>query len=610
MLQKLQEAGLQADVRKSEFDVTKTKFLGLIVSKDGISMDPEKIKVIQEWETPRNLTEVQSFVGFCNFYRRFIKDFSKILRPMIELSKKELKSQFQWSTKCQDAFNTLKGLVTTAPVLAHFDHSKTSYVEVDSSDYVHGGVLSQKDDQGILHPVAYFSRKLSPAECNYEIYDKELLAIVSAFEYWRPELEGTELPIQVLTDHKALEYFMTTKKLTRRQARWALALADYNFQITYHPGTKNMKADALTRKPGDRPENDADERQKYQFQTLIQPKRLHPDLRSQLESAADVANTTDDPAEPISLAPLLEGEIEKDDSLEFLEDRVRAAQPQDATYQRVAHKLGDGDRKDYELTLADCEIKNGVLFVQGRLWVLESIRTEVIAAVHDTPVTGHPGLAKTLYHLKKSYYWINMHKTIARFLRNCYTCKRVKPSREQYHGSLQPLPIADQPWRHISIDFIVKLPTTRRGYDSIAVIVCRLTKRRLFFPVTEAGLSAEATAKLVYLQMRRLGVGIISSFLSDRGTQWDNEFWTHLCRLWKIKKLMSTAFHPETDGQTEIANQELERYLRTYTSYLQDDWDEWLIEAEAAINGHPSESTKISPFFATNGFEPLNPFNA
>ena len=219
MLQKLQEAGLQADVRKSEFDVTKTKFLGLIVSKDGISMDPEKIKVIQEWETPRNLTEVQSFVGFCNFYRRFIKDFSKILRPMIELSKKELKSQFQWSTKCQDAFNTLKGLVTTAPVLAHFDHSKTSYVEVDSSDYVHGGVLSQKDDQGILHPVAYFSRKLSPAECNYEIYDKELLAIVSAFEYWRPELEGTELPIQVLTDHKALEYFMTTKKLTRRQSR-------------------------------------------------------------------------------------------------------------------------------------------------------------------------------------------------------------------------------------------------------------------------------------------------------------------------------------------------------------------------------------------------------
>ena len=154
----------------------------------------------------------------------------------------------------------MKDLVTTSPILAHFDHSKRSYVEVDSSDYVHGGVLSQPDDKGILHPVAFFSRKLSPAECNYEIYDKELLAIISAFEHWRPELEGTEIPIKVLTDHKALEYFMSTKKLTRRQARWALDLANYNFEIEYQPGKANIKADALTRKPRDRLANDTDER--------------------------------------------------------------------------------------------------------------------------------------------------------------------------------------------------------------------------------------------------------------------------------------------------------------------------------------------------------------
>jgi hypothetical protein len=139
---------------------------------------------------------------------------------------------------------------------------------------------------GVLHLVAFFSRKLTLVECNYEIYDKELLAIVNCLEHWRPELEGTELPIQILTDHKALEYFMTLKKLTRRQARWALTLANYNFQITYRPGKVNGKADALTRKPGDRPTGNIDERQKHQFQTILTVKRIHPNLRTELENIA------------------------------------------------------------------------------------------------------------------------------------------------------------------------------------------------------------------------------------------------------------------------------------------------------------------------------------
>jgi CRISPR/Cas system CMR-associated protein Cmr5 small subunit len=217
VLQKLQEAGLQVDVRKSEFIVTETKFLGLIILTKGLKIDNEKIQVIQEWNTPTSLLKVQSFVGFYNFYRRFIKDFSKILRPLIELTKKS--QPFNWSPQCQEAFEYFKEQVTKAPILLHFDYTKQYYLEVDSSDYVQGGVLSQKDNNGLLHPVAFFSRKLLPAKYNYKIYDKELLAIVNALEHWRPELEGTELPIQILTDHKALEYFMTTKKLNRRQAR-------------------------------------------------------------------------------------------------------------------------------------------------------------------------------------------------------------------------------------------------------------------------------------------------------------------------------------------------------------------------------------------------------
>ena len=176
----------------------------------------KKIQAIIEWRTPTCLKDTQAFIGFCNFYRRFIKNFSRILAPLVKLTRKE--EPFLWTTSCQSAFEDLKNAVTSALILRHFERDKQCFVETDSSDFVFSGALSQIGDDGLLHPVAFFSKKLIAAECNYEIYNKELLAIIRCFEQWRPELEGTDMPIQVLTDHKSLEYFMTTKKLTRRQA--------------------------------------------------------------------------------------------------------------------------------------------------------------------------------------------------------------------------------------------------------------------------------------------------------------------------------------------------------------------------------------------------------
>ena len=274
ILEKLDKAGLQADIEKCEFFVTKTKFLGLIVGPDGISIDLDRVQAVQEWEVPTNLHDVRAFNGFLNFYRRFIKGYSKLMKPLTALTKKD--TPFVWDQNCQSAFEELKRHITEAPVLRHFDRTKACYVECDASDYVTAGVLSQKDDEGILHPVAYFSRKMSPAECNYEIYDKELLAIIRCFEEWRPDLEGSDLPVQVLTDHKSLEYFMTTKRLTRRQARWAEFLADYHFVITYRPGSQNQKADALTRRTGDRPTDATDDRQKEMSRTILTADRIHP----------------------------------------------------------------------------------------------------------------------------------------------------------------------------------------------------------------------------------------------------------------------------------------------------------------------------------------------
>ena len=165
-------------------------------------------------------------------------------------------------------------MVTKAPILAYYKQGVKTIVETDSSDYVSSGVLFQLGNDELLHPVAFFSKNLNPAECNYEIYDKELLAIIRCFEQWRPELEGTGVPIKVITDHKSLEYFMTTKKLTRRQARWAKFLSGFNFVISYTPGKENQKADSLTRRPNDFPSSENNDCQQHQLQTLLPTKRL------------------------------------------------------------------------------------------------------------------------------------------------------------------------------------------------------------------------------------------------------------------------------------------------------------------------------------------------
>ena len=315
VLAKLREFAIQADVDKCEFHVTETKYLGLIISTKGIKMDPAKVETIWSWNTPTYVKDVRAFIGFCNFYRRFVLNFSKVAGLLNSLTKKEV--QFKWTPKCEKAFSELKQQVCEAPIFWHFDPNEQCFVETDSSDYVNAGVLSQPDGNGILHPVAYFFCRMSPAKCNYEIYDKELLAIIWCFKEWKPELEGTGLPIKVLIDHKRLEYFMTTKKLTSRQARWAEFLSEYNFIISYQSGKKNNKADALTQKPNKRPVNDDDERLKHRMRTLLPPERfehvanLEPiEVENGNSSNEDITSAAN-PAEPHGERSTLPEEIKE-----------------------------------------------------------------------------------------------------------------------------------------------------------------------------------------------------------------------------------------------------------------------------------------------------------
>jgi len=247
VLQKLEEYFLKVDLDKSEFDQEEVEFLGHIIGKNGIRMDPRKVQSVLEWPTPENLKDLQAFLGLANYYRRFIKSYSTIVTPLLRFTKKDV--PFQWDEPAQKAFDALKEKFTTAPVLMVFDPTKPIYIETDASDYALGACLSQKDDQGRMHPVAFLSRKFSPAELNYQIHDKELMAIVVACQEWRQYIEGAAYTITVYTDHKNLIYFTTTKELNRRQVRWWEVLSPYDLNIVHRPGRENTCADALSRRP-------------------------------------------------------------------------------------------------------------------------------------------------------------------------------------------------------------------------------------------------------------------------------------------------------------------------------------------------------------------------
>jgi hypothetical protein len=249
ILKRVEEVSLTLQASKCEFHTDRTKYLGYIIAPMGISMDPETVKAVEEWREPTNVKGVQSFLGFANFYRRFIRDFSKITAPLTKLTRKD--RPWEWNDAAQAAFEQLKAAMISQPILRHFDPTRPLTLQTDVSDYAIGAVCSQPNDLGILLPLGYFSRKLKEAELNYDVHDKELLAIVDGLNKWSTYCKSTHHTITILSDPKNLEYWHMKKDLNLRQARWGEQLANYDFVITYRPGKLAGKPDILSRESGD-----------------------------------------------------------------------------------------------------------------------------------------------------------------------------------------------------------------------------------------------------------------------------------------------------------------------------------------------------------------------
>jgi hypothetical protein len=601
VLDALGKAGLPLDIKKCEFEVKSTKYLGFIIEAGkGISMDPEKVKAIQEWEAPKTVKGVRSFLGFANFYRQFIKSFSSLAAPLTRLTGNVT---FRWTSEEQDSFDKLKEIFTSNPVLAQFDQDRETVLETDASGYATAGCLSQYDNQGRLCPVAYFSKKMTVHEVNYEIHDKELLAVVQCLQEWDAELRSVD-SFKVITDHKNLEYFTKPRMLNERQMRWSLLLGRYNMEIVYRPGKENVRADALCRREQDMPKDASDDRLQHRYMQILKP-ATRDEWKKEEEEDCIITFSLALPSEAIDTT-LEDG----DHSLPALQDLWVQAMEHDTQYQDARQAVLNGARRfpsdlHLKVSIAECHIDtNSCLMYRDRKWVpnSEPLRTRLIDGVHAPAVAGHPGRLITYQAIARNYFWPGISNDIRRFIRNCAVCGRTKPWRDGLQGLLKPLPIPDQIWKEISMDFVTGLPESD-GCSNLMVVTDRMSK-----DVVLVALPNIETETVVWAFIKHVVAyhWLPDAIVSDRGSQFLSGLWKRLCEVLGITRRLSTAFHPPTDGATERMNSTVEAYLRAYVDWDQKNWARLLGMAMIAIRGREATSTKVSPFFLQHGYH-VNP---
>ncbi|KAL0536561.1 hypothetical protein IC582_025510 [Cucumis melo] len=559
VLQTLRDNKLYAKFSKCEFWLKQVSFLGHVVSKAGVSVDPAKIEAVTGWTRPSTVSEVRSFLGLAGYYRRFVENFSRIATPLTQLTRKG--APFVWSKACEDSFQTLKQKLVTAPVLTVPDGSGSFVIYSDASKKGLGCVLMQ---QGKV--VAYASRQLKSHEQNYPTHDLELAAVVFALKIWRHYLYGEK--IQIFTDHKSLKYFFTQKELNMRQRRWLELVKDYDCEILYHPGKANVVADALSRKVS------------HSAALITRQAPLHRDLE-RAEIAVSVGTVTMQLAQ-LTVQPTLR-------------QRIIDAQSNDPYLVEKRGLAEAGQTAEFSLS------SDGGLLFERRLCVPSdgAVKTELLSEAHSSPFSMHPGSTKMYQDLKRVYWWRNMKREVAEFVSKCLVCQQVKAPRQKPAGLLQPLSIPEWKWENVSMDFITGLPRTLRGFTVIWVVVDRLTKSAHFVP-GKSTYTASKWAQLYMSEIVRLH-GVPVSIVSDRDARFTSKFWKGLQTAMGTRLDFSTAFHPQTDGQTERLNQVLEDMLRACALEFPGSWDSHLHLMEFAYNNSYQATIGMAPFEALYG---------
>ena len=564
VFQRLRSANLKLKPSKCSFAQLSVTFLGHVVSRAGVHIDPEKTNKIAEWPIPVNVTELRSFLGLAGYYRRFIETFSTIAAPLTDLTKKRV--TFQWSEEHTATFNLLKRLLCSAPILAYPEFSLSSpfTLKTDASDIGLGAILVQLQN-GVERVVAYGSRKLNTAERNYSVPEREALAVVWGISHFRPYLYGRKF--RVLTDHQPITYLKSVKDPKGRFARWLQELSGYDYEISYKPGSTHKDADALSRYPH-RPLPIAE----------VAAIRLQSD-------STEIQKAQREDSDISLVMKLLTSNRRPAFRGKWRVGKLRA-------YRRVWHQL---------------EIQDGlavrrIATNQVRLLVPSKLRHSVLEHCHDKPASSHLGIDKTFHRVKEEFYWPGYAKDVDDYVSSCHVCQERNPPPRLPRAQLQPI-TASRPFEIVAMDML-ELPRSTQGNKYCLVISDYFTRWPEVFALPNQ--SAMTVAKV-------LVDGILTRhsmpevLFSDRGGSFDNEVIKQLCRMVGMTKVRTTPYHPQSNGLVERINRTLLQMLSKAAAGNPKNWDQHLQAVVWAYRTSLQPSVGFTPFRLLYGRNPLMP---
>lgn len=544
----LQKNKLYVKRTKCAIGVDVVDFLGYRVSKEGVHMQQRLIDAILDWPVPTSVKDIQSFLGLSGFYRRFIKNYAGIVRPIQDLVRQK---RFQWEDEQANAFRVLKKALTSAPVLAHPSADETFVVSTDASKYAVGAMLEQRG-----HPVAFLSHRLSKEETNWDTGDQELLAFIIALDKWSVYLRGRRFIFY--TDHEPIRYLQSKARLSGRQARWLDVIQEHNFEVRHVPGSKNVVPDALSRR--------ADHVPHLKMMSL------------------------QDPGIP---------------------EKIKSAYEEDVWSQGMIKCLnGDEEAVDEKIKRQAMNFEHDGDFIfwtgsnENRVYVPETqgIRESIIAGFHDG---SHLGTDKTYNSIARSAYWPHLYEDVAKYVASCHDCQSNKTENNRPAGQLQPLEVPVSCWEEVTADFLTKFPKSKRGNDMVLVIVDRLSKRAIFNATKETIDAPEVAVIFQDSLFSKHGVPV--AIVSDRDPKFKSKFWRGIAELTNVRLKMSTADHPQTDGQSENMIRTLSNMIRSFIQKFPLDWDTALSQLEFEYNCAKHKSTGLAPFEVELGYVPPNP---
>ena len=572
VFQRLRESGLRLKPSKCVFFQEEVKYLGHIISREGVATDPDKTVKVATWPVPTSKRETQQFLGFANYYRRFIRDFALIARPLHRLTEKT--ASFAWTDACQSSFDQLRQCLTSAPVLAYPDFQRPFILDTDASDIGIGGVLSQLDDHGKERVIAYGSRLLTKQERQYCVTRRELLAVVTFVQQYRPYLVCRKFTLR--TDHSSLTWLRNFKEPEGQLARWLERLQDLNFDVVHRQGTAHRNADALSRLP------------------CRQCGRSTADASTDASTGAEVAATMLQLPPPQTEETLRQAQLADPVLAPLLQGKEAGIKPDVSSF-TTANKAA---RRLLQLW-NQLEVHGGTLCrrLSGSPEILQvvipsTLREEVLTDLHEGAGGGHLGTDKTFGRVRERFYWPGYYEDVREWCRSCGTCAQRKSPTTKPRAQLEPI-VTSYPLQLVAVDILGPLPESPAGNSYVLVVADYFTRYTEAYAIPNQEATTVAN-KLVDEFFFRFSPP--EQLHSDQGRNFESSIILEVCRLLGVRKSRTTPYHPQSDGLVERCNRTLLDMLATAVQDRPFEWDQHLRRLCYAYNTSVHPTTGFTPF--------------